>query len=39
MNVKSYRFSLSWSRLMPDGKTLNSNEGRDLIGDQSLLIG
>jgi len=26
MNVKSYRFSLSWSRLMPDGKTVNSND-------------
>ena len=30
MNVKSYRFSLSWSRLMPDGKTPNANQGKDL---------
>ena len=30
MNVKNYRFSLSWSRLMPDGKPENLNpKGRD----------
>ena len=34
---QNYRFSLSWSRLMPDGKNVNSNsKGRDYYHQVTL---
>ena len=39
LKVKSYRFSLSWSRLIPDGKTVTSFNQKGVDYYNSLIDG